>query len=237
MKKNLFVVSAYILAIAMIANNLSPLNVFAKQSDETCTTCSISDNSNDNGENIEDYNIEDYIEQYKQYDNEEESNIVQAVLNSSYYSEIENIITSNPNIYKTNVSDDVVYTLSYQLENGTVVFTLNKEFVITNAITNIFDEQTNYSVVNNLVNKETNYYYFDAVPYAADCKTYVCDQYEVIGGSTEPLCAFLVGMACAALAPAGMPGYVICYAGTVIVCNNPAGMRCAKGKWYPVCPL
>lgn len=129
MKKNLFVVSAYILAIAMIANNLSPLNVFAKQSDETCTTCSISDNSNDNGENIEDYNIEDYIEQYKQYDNEEESNIVQAVLNSSYYSEIENIITSNPNIYKTNVSDDVVYTLSYQLENGTVVFTLNKEFV------------------------------------------------------------------------------------------------------------
>ena len=170
MKKNLFVVSAYILAIAMIANNLSPLNVFAKQSDETCTTCSISDNSNDNGENIEDYNIEDYIEQYKQYDNEEESNIVQAVLNSSYYSEIENIITSNPNIYKTNVSDDVVYTLSYQLENGTVVFTLNKEFVITNAITNIFDEQTNYSVVNNLVNKETNYYYFDAVPYAADCK-------------------------------------------------------------------
>ena len=68
MKKNLFVVSAYILAIAMIANNLSPLNVFAKQSDETCTTCSISDNSNDNGENIEDYNIEDYIEQYKQYD-------------------------------------------------------------------------------------------------------------------------------------------------------------------------
>lgn len=75
MKKNLFVVSAYILAIAMIANNLSPLNVFAKQSDETCTTCSISDNSNDNGENIEDYNIEDYIEQYKQYDNEEESNI------------------------------------------------------------------------------------------------------------------------------------------------------------------
>lgn len=70
MKKNLFVVSAYILAIAMIANNLSPLNVFAKQSDETCTTCSISDNSNDNGENIE-----DYIEQYKQYDNEEESNI------------------------------------------------------------------------------------------------------------------------------------------------------------------
>ena len=47
-----------------------------------------------NGENIEDYNIEDYIEQYKQYDNEEESNIVQAVLNSSYYSEIENIITS-----------------------------------------------------------------------------------------------------------------------------------------------
>lgn len=102
MKKNLFVVSAYILAIAMIANNLSPLNVFAKQSDETCTTCSISDNSNDNGENIE-----DYIEQYKQYDNEEESNIVQAVLNSSYYSEIENIITSNPNIYKTNVSDDM----------------------------------------------------------------------------------------------------------------------------------
>lgn len=142
MKKNLFVVSAYILAIAMIANNLSPLNVFAKQSDETCTTCSISDNSNDNGENIE-----DYIEQYKQYDNEEESNIVQTVLNSSYYSEIENIITSNPNIYKTNVSDDVVYTLSYQLENGTVVFTLNKEFVITNAITNIFDEQTNYSVL------------------------------------------------------------------------------------------
>ena len=94
MKKNLFVVSAYILAIAMIANNLSPLNVFAKQSDETCTTCSISDNSNDNGKNIE-----DYIEQYKQYDNEEESNIVQTVLNSSYYSEIENIITSNPNIY------------------------------------------------------------------------------------------------------------------------------------------
>lgn len=64
----------------------------------------------------------------------------------------------------------MVYTLSYQLENGTVVFTLNKEFVITNAITNIFDEQTNYSVVNNLVNKEMNYYYFDAVPYAADCK-------------------------------------------------------------------
>ena len=90
MKKNLFVVSAYILAIAMIANNLSPLNVFAKQSDETCTTCSISDNSNDNGKNIE-----DYIEQYKQYDNEEESNIVQTVLNSSYYSEIENIITSS----------------------------------------------------------------------------------------------------------------------------------------------
>ena len=62
---------------------------------------------------------------------------------------------NTPYFIKTNVSDDVVYTLSYQLENGTVVFTLNKEFVITNAITNIFDEQTNYSVVNNLVNKET----------------------------------------------------------------------------------
>lgn len=232
-KKYIFSLTCFMLIGTIIINNLASINIYATESNEEgCSSCTISEESEYTGESIE-----DYVSQYTQFSNDEKEKVVQSVINSSYYKDIENTVISSLNIYKTNASENVVYTSSYQLVNGTAVFMLNNDFNITSVIVNEFDSESNSSIVKNLVNQDTKQYYYNASPYV-DCKTFVCEEYKITGGSTKPICGFLVGMACTAIGgPAGIPGYVICYAGTIIACNNPADKTCVRGSWRPVCPM
>lgn len=184
--------------------------------------------SNVDFESMNDYTEDEYI------------NAVQSVEASSYYSEQSSRLydSNQPHyLYKINESEDSMYTVTYFYnENNkrsfaSLVFVLDSGYNIQNVI------QTQYIgediVMEDLANDGIQVYSTQEV----DCRTFQCTQYQVTGGNTDAICAFLVGAACTAVAPAGMAGYVLCYAGIVTACNTPAGRTCVTGVWRNVCPM
>ncbi len=155
-------------------------------------------------------------------------------LNKYYLMYEKDLLEKEPSIKNINKTEEgQVLFLLFDLENEESEETDNlifmKELEINRTHVLAIDYMEDNIIIRNLTTNE-------AIAYSSfDCETWICSEYVEYGGGYSQSCRDVLGGACILLDKVPVWGKLVCYLGTIVLCQIPSGRFCVSGEWKPIC--
>lgn len=153
----------------------------------------------------------------------------------------EHSIISPLSMNKVKTMDGVRYSVVYYTDSvntmASLVAVYDDDFSNLQMVQCIAEDDK--MVVTDSTTQESQLMYYSPAR-IADCRTWVCTQYESGGGYTDQTCRDILGLIASAISGyyhLEWFGSVIIQAGVIVACYVPSYKYCVSGSWKPVCEM
>lgn len=232
MKKSIILGLCFSLMLSFVSINI--------QASEESSDVSACDSCNNNLTETEKIELEDAINEFKDYTTEEFNKVINTVESSKYY--IDNrkkLNLKQPlNVYKDKENLENYYSVAYQFDYNefpaSLVFILDNLMNIKEVYYSVQTE--NKIVIKELVSSNTSV----QQKASSDCRTLVCRKYAAANAiEVNKICTTLLGAPCnlamTMVIKKKGPSKIICRTAKIILCSTATNKVCVNAYWFNGC--